>query len=84
MKQDNKKLYESIMSSVAKEVKKSINEIWVCRAKIGNVLEVELRYDGHFFWHTPEDSDWERFESMEDWEINIDEMPERFFIKIGK
>lgn len=26
MKQDNKKLYESIMSSVAKEVKKSLNE----------------------------------------------------------
>jgi len=26
MKQDNKKLYESIMASVAKEVKKALNE----------------------------------------------------------
>lgn len=50
------------------------------RAKPGYILEVELVYDGHFFWHDPTES---QFKDMKDWEIDTSEMPERFFIKIG-
>lgn len=50
------------------------------KAKPGYILEVELVYDGHFFWHEPDEP---RFKNMKDWETDTSEMPERFFIKIG-
>lgn len=62
----------------------SLNEAYSDnRAIPGNVLEVELGHDGSFFWYTPNDSEWNKFKKMKDWEVNTDEMPERFFIKIG-
>lgn len=52
------------------------------RAKKGNVLEIELVKDGHFYWHTSEDSDWDDFKDMKDWEISTDG-DEKIFIRIG-
>lgn len=55
------------------------------RAIVGNVLEVELNGDGHFFWHTPKDSDWKdsKFDEMKDWEI-WQWGDNAFVVKIGK
>ena len=68
---------------------KTINEMFRYdnRAKVGNVLEVEVRNDGKFFWHTPEDDDWEkmRFNEMNEWEIRTETFGNTFtfYIKIG-
>lgn len=52
------------------------------RAITGNILEVTLRGDGKFFWHTPKDNDWDDdFTNMKDWEIR--KSNETIFIKIG-
>lgn len=72
------------MKSINDFLVDSINESSYYRAKSGNVIEVELENDGHFFWHTPDDDDWDKFKDMKDWEVKTDEMPERFFVKIGK
>lgn len=86
MKSSKHTLYESIMKDISKVVKKSLTEAYMKtvnaddRAVIGNILEVELKDDGKFYWHTPNES---KFKSMKDWEINTDEMPRKFFIKIG-
>ena len=60
----------------------TINEDYK-RAKAGNVLEIELRGDGHFYWHTQEDDDWEDFKDMKDWEIRKYYDGQTFFIKLG-
>jgi len=39
------------------------------RAKKGNILEIELLHDGDFYWHTPEDDDFDEWDKLKDWEI---------------
>ena len=70
-----------------KDIKNFINEVNIAnRAKVGNVLEVELNGDeGKFFWHTPnQKNDWHYngFEDMKPWEVKGD-LNRTFFIKIG-
>ena len=37
--------------------------------KKGNILEIEFIHDGHFYWHTPEDDDFDEWNKIKDWEI---------------
>lgn len=71
-----------------KNITNFINEVsfggsTLSRAAEGNVLEVELNKDGHFYWHTEEDSDWSKFTKMKPWELMAGD-GNNFYIKIGK
>ena len=46
---DKRKLYETIMSSVAKEVKKTLNETMSYDDEIVNYVEVEFEGDWHLY-----------------------------------
>lgn len=60
-------------------VKSLINEAYGDnRAKIGAILEVELKYDGNFYWVDEED-----YPDMKDWEIRKSNNSNGFVIKIG-
>lgn len=51
----------------------------------GNVLEIELQNDGHFFWYSKDTPEYKNhnFDTLNDWEVLLDELPDRIFIKIG-
>ena len=49
------------------------------RAKYGSILEVELRYDGQFYWVDEKD-----YPDMDDWEIRPSKNTRGFVVKVGK
>lgn len=48
------------------------------RAHVGAILEVDLNYDGHFYWVDEKD-----YPNMKDWEIRESLSGDGFVIKIG-